>query len=402
MDSPNTRKPRFALARFSAVYVALFAPIGILLPCMSLFLNGVVTDVSHIGAVMAIGAVAGTVGSHVAPAIVDRIGRARLILVALSLMTCAFYILLDLATDESTATALFAGGTATASGASTLVTGLSVNGLRGMRIGYAMARSAGSMSAFALMLLSGAVVSAVGIGHIPLVIGLLNLVAAASYALVPGNEFTSRKRTPVPLSHVIKTPGVAASLAATALLWASHAGVLSYGPIFWQDAGYSPAQIGAIASASVPAEVVGMILGGLLLTRREAPEIVLATCCAVAVLRWLLLGFVDLGYGGTMTVQTMHGLTFGLGCVAGIHLLSIRVPPGFDIVTQGLQTTLNSLMYAAAVYGCGFLHQYGPSRVYGSMAVLSVLAICSVTILACVNRPQVATSSFVARGSTGT
>lgn len=165
---------------------------------------------------------------------------------------------------------------------------------------------------------------------------------------------------------------------AVGCLQAAHSYYYAFSTIIWEKRGLSSNMCGLLWGTAVAGELIFLSFGGRL-RQRLGPWRLLLIGAAAGVLRWSLM-MTSPPLAALWPLQLLHGLSFGAVYLAGLELVHLLVPPGFE----GLGQTLNSAYAGGALIGLGTLASgtvfdaMGEGG-YGLMALLSLAGLaCSI------------------------
>lgn len=132
---------------------------------------------------------------------------------------------------------------------------------------------------------------------------------------LPQVPMAAKERQTARWRDVAGQPGVVALLGACFLMSAAHSPLYVFYSIHLVDHGYSKTAVGALWALGVVAEI-GVFLVMPRLLRARSVRTVLAASFALAVLRFLLIGWGVAWLAVAVFAQLLHGATFG-ACHAG-------------------------------------------------------------------------------------
>ncbi|MFP4075744.1 MAG: MFS transporter [Halochromatium sp.] len=145
------------------------------------------------------------------------------------------------------------------------------------------------------------------------------------------------------LRRLLQRREISLFLAACLLMQASHGAYYAFYSIHLEAEGYSEAAVGALWALGVAIEVLVFLRMHWLLERFSAQGLMLVSV-ALAVVRWLVIGFLVEVVALQILVQILHAATFGVFHASAIHLTH-RYFPG---PTQGRgQAAYNSISFGA-------------------------------------------------------
>jgi PPP family 3-phenylpropionic acid transporter len=178
------------------------------------------------------------------------------------------------------------------------------------------------------------------------------------------------------LRAVLGNPILVAALVASALVQASHGVAYSFASLYWQARGFSGVEIGSFWAIGVICEIMLFLWSGAVVRKVGDIELVLIGAVA-AILRWGLFPL-DLGLGGTLLIQCLHGLTFGATYLGTQHTIARLVPEQMTASATGFYSMASGILMAGITALSGsFYETLGPL----AFATMMVPPMLSVTIL---------------------
>lgn len=170
---------------------------------------------------------------------------------------------------------------------------------------------------------------------------LAMLLGILLFALVARDPFAHRPAVVrAPLWPVLRTPRVAALLAACCAMSAAHGAFYLFFSIYLAGLGYSQTAIGLLWSLGVLAEIGVFLLIGPLFRRFSMRHILLA-CFAAAALRFLLTAWAAEWLALLVLAQLLHALSFGAFHSASIQSVSRWFPASCQGRGQALYSSLS-------------------------------------------------------------
>jgi PPP family 3-phenylpropionic acid transporter len=344
-----------ALARFLALYTALFSAFGVASPFFAAFLGSRGLWPEAIGLVLAAGTAVRLIAGPVGGRLADRFGAPRLVLVAYAAVSsCVAFGYLP----AYGLWALLLVGVlhaATLAPLSPIADALTLEAAAASgRFEYGWVRGAGSAAFILGTLMAGQVAGRFGLVAIIWLNGILLGVAASCAWWVPD---ALRAASPVVRDQVggfgslLRLPGFCRLMLVAALIQGSHALHDGFVVIHWRDAGIGDGTIGLLWSESVAAEVVVFLLIGRWLLDRLSPAGASILAAAGGIVRWVVLAETTSAAASAL-VEPLHGLTFALQHLACMRLIATVVPPRlaataqafYGTVAVGLASTLLTLV----------------------------------------------------------
>lgn len=386
-------KPRNFELRMSALYFALYLPLGIHLPYLPLWLEMKGFDATQIGVILSAPMFLRVATTPLFTAFADRMPDRAHVLVAaavLALVISFGYFLAPtyaLVLGVSLALAVFW------TPQSPLADSLALSGVRRFGSVYPRMRIWGSISFLIANLVGGVLLSIASPAIVPALIsaGLFACLVAALAAPRLG-----RPRQASPLSAAVM-PGVSQRLfsrhfvlcvTAAGIVNGSHGFLFGFGSIYWQSIGIGETVVGLLWMFAVVAET-GMFLAFERLFGRRPATLVLGVAAASAMLRWALLPLVwpaGAGVAGFFALQAFHALSTALVLIGVQKLIAESVPDSRTGAAQGIAFLANGTAMAAVTLASGPLYQaFG---IGGSFAMVAVAGLGLALVLLAGAQPQ--------------
>ncbi|KAB2921936.1 MAG: MFS transporter [Dechloromonas sp.] len=326
--------------RLSGYYFFYFAFIGAFSPYFGLYLQSLNFSAWDIGLLMSQMQLMRMFGPNLWGWLADHYGRRMQIIrlagaIALAGFTAFFW--LDRLGSMLLAMAVLAFFW---SAALPLVETLTFDHLREERGRYSRIRLWGSIGFIVAVMGTGAVLDLVPpVGVLWVCWGiLLGILVFGMY--LPESVAVAHARAGVPITDILRQPRVAALMAACFAMSAAHGAFYVFYSIHLAGHGYSRTEIGMLWSLGVLAEIaVFLAMGGL--ARRFSLRSILLACFAVAVLRFLLMGWGVEWVSAMILAQLMHGLTFGAYHASAIAAVNAWFPRHAQGRGQALYSSLS-------------------------------------------------------------
>lgn len=358
---------RFA-ARLALFYGAVFGSVGTYLPFFPVWLKAVGIDPSWIGVITAVPSVARFTVLPVVTGLAERHRAIRAAMIAgIFLSTAGFCIVGSL--DRPVA--ILIAFTCTACAWTPLVPltdGYALKGVARYGLNYGPLRLWGSAAFVAGALLCGLLIEVIAaVNLIWVIAGMAAIGAIVSLRLQPLDD--ARGALPAKASvALLRERGFLTIMAAAALIQGSHAAYYTIASINWQASAFGGLTIAGLWSLGVLAEIAIFALSPKF-TLPPATLVVLGGFCAM--MRWLITTQ-ELPVTVLVSVQLMHGLTFGLTQVGTMGLLVRHVPASLAATAQGYLTACTGIVTSSAAILSGLLYARYGQAVYGAMAALAL------------------------------
>jgi PPP family 3-phenylpropionic acid transporter len=326
--------------RLSAWYFFYFAFIGAFAPYFTLYLQSLGQSAFAIGVLMSLMQVMRLVAPNLWGWLADRLGHKVAIVrlsAALSLVGFGtFFFFRDFA-------GLFLGMAVMAffwSASLPLVEALTLAQLKGHPDRYGRIRLWGSVGFIVAVTAAGVLLDATGLPAL-LWICLALLVGILGIAMLLGESPPDTMHAVhAPLGRELRRPAVVAFLAACFFMSAAHGPFYFFYSIHLVDAGYGKTLVGALWSLGVVAEIVVFIAMPRLLQAFSLRAILLASF-ALAVVRFLLIGWAVDSLILLLLAQVMHGATFGAFHAGGVATLNRWFAPQHQARVQAIYGSIS-------------------------------------------------------------
>ena len=336
-------QPSVPYRRLAGLYFGYFAFIGAFSPYFSLYLQAIGQAAWQIGLLLALMQLTRMAGPYLWGWLADRHGwRARLLQLTLAAALAVFCGVFATASFAGlfvvlAAFALFSSATMP------LLESITLSALLGRIERYGGIRLWGSIGFIVAVLGAGWALDRVAIANLlwMLVVPLAaTLVLAATLRDAPASGASARE----PIAPLLRRPEVVVLLAANVLMNAAHGPLYAFYSIYLAGAGYDKTTIGALWSVGVVAEIAVFLVAPKWMNRFAAVDVLIASL-ALAVVRFLMIGW---GVGSVLALvaaQVLHAATFG-----ACHLASVT------LVNQwftGARQVRGQALYLSLAFGLG-------------------------------------------------
>jgi PPP family 3-phenylpropionic acid transporter len=189
---------------------------------------------------------------------------------------------------------------------------------------------------------------------------------------VPDSRITPHASDDFPIGHILKRPDVMALIAACALMSAAHGPYYAFFTIHLMDHGYSKSAAGWLWALGVVSEI-GIFVWMPHLFRAFTPRQVLLASFALAVARFLLIGWIPDSLAMLLLAQVLHAASFG-----SFHAAAIGVVHRFF---PGRHQARGQAIYGSLAFGVGgaigtFASGYAWAGL-GAAPTFSMAALCA-------------------------
>ncbi len=367
MTHPGTdsraRRPGPAV-RLSALQAANFAGIGIYMPFMPAWLSYQGLNDKQIGLTLAIGMIVRMLSAQPVAALGDSRWGAVRVLVALQTLSAFGYLLLPSLVSPVAIISVMAVVAVLAAGLIPLGDHLTTAHVQtSPKLDFARLRLWGSVSFLVMSIVSGLMVSRLGVGVVPFMLcGCCLLAAAVAWAAPEKRSGSSvRKAT---LDGIKTDPErlklLWLAIIASALINASHATLYGFATLHWRNLGIDSTMIGLLWASSVVAEVAMFWwFGRRAAASPTAAMVFLGLAGTGAVLRFAAMPFATT-IPAILALQALHALSFGAQLLGIMALIAMLAPQGRGALIQGRLSAVNACLMGAGTLVSGlFFEQFG-------------------------------------------
>lgn len=324
--------------RLSLFYVTFFLFVGINMPFWPLWLAEHGLDAGEIGVLLAAPMWIRVVANPLLARLADRRGETRRPLLFLIGAATLFYLLFAVTEGFWPIFAVTLAATALLSAVMPLGDSLTMHAALKGHVQYGRVRLWGSI-AFIVAATGGGIVlagrSADLILH-GLVLSLILTFAAVLW--LPDWRRSGPAAGHGGVAALVGDRRFLLFLVAASLIQASHSVLYGFSTLHWQAAGLTKPTIGWLWAESTVAEILLFAVGTAVLRRIDGVRL-LVFAGAAGVVRWLALGAsTDLPV--LVTVQVLHGLTFGAAHLAAMDFIARSAPPGLAATAQSLYSAV--------------------------------------------------------------
>ena len=163
--------------------------------------------------------------------------------------------------------------------------------------------------------------------------------------------------------------GFLAIILASALIQGSHAAYYAFASITWQASGFDGLTIAGLWALGVVAEIVVFALSPRFTV---SPVWLVIIGASSAVVRWLVTAQ-EPSIAILVTVQLMHGLTYGATLLGTMGLLVRNVPSHVAARAQGYLAACSGIVASSASILSGVIYAQHGQGVYYVMAVMGAV-----------------------------
>ena len=253
---------------------------------------------------------------------------------------------------------------------------LMLSSMRGDLTHYGRVRLWGSVGFIVLVTLSGYALDWQGIELMPW-IALLMLVMVTSVTFSLHEEPATQHAQPShSVRELLSRKSVLSFFASTFLMIAAHSSLYVYYSLYLSDMGYSKTVIGLMWSLGVIAEILFFFYQAPLFRRFGVRKLMLFSL-AIAVIRFLMIGWGAQSLSVLLIAQVLHAATFGVHHSASVATLQrwfagplqARGQALYISISYGLGGTVGGLLLSAC------WDTFGARWVYVLAAIMSLLGL---------------------------
>lgn len=360
------------LGRLAGWYFFYFAFVGAFAPYFTLYLQDIGQSAWEIGVLMSVPQVMRLLAPNLWGWLADHFGRRALIVKIAALFSVVGFAGFFFTRDYTSMLVAMALVWFFWSAALPLVEAMTLDRLAGRTERYGRIRLWGSVGFIASVLGLGALLDHLPIATVLWVCFLILACVLASALSLPETK-VGAGGTAEPLGALLRRPEVLALLAACFFMSVAHGPLYVFLSIHLVDLGYGKTAVGLYWSLGVLAEIVVFMAMPRLMRHVSLRNILLASF-ALAVLRFLLIGWLAGSPVLLFIAQVLHGATFGAYHAAAVAVLIRWFAPHQQARMQGLY---GSLSFGAGGMVGGVLSgsawdSLGPGITYSLAAVFAV------------------------------
>ena len=361
---------------FALFFFAYYGYVGVFSPYASLYFADRGLSVTQIGILMSLMQVMRIFGPNVWGWVADQSRRRVLVLrltsVAAALTFCGMFV----GQSFMFFFALMVTVNLFTSAQGPISEALMLSSMRGDLTHYGRVRLWGSVGFIVLVTLSGYALDWQGIELMPW-IALLMLVMVTSVTFSLHEEPATQHAQPSnSVRELLSRKSVLSFFASTFLMIAAHSSLYVYYSLYLSDMGYSKSVIGLMWSLGVIAEILFFFYQAPLFRRFGVRKLMLFSL-AIAVIRFLMIGWGAQSLAVLLVAQVLHAATFGVHHSASVATLQrwfagplqARGQALYISISYGLGGTVGGLLLSAC------WDTFGARWVYVLAAIMSFLGL---------------------------
>ena len=361
---------------FALFFFAYYGYVGVFSPYASLYFADRGLSATQIGILMSLMQVMRIFGPNVWGWVADQSRRRVLVLrltsVAAALTFCGMFV----GQSFMFFFALMVTVNLFTSAQGPISEALMLSSMRGDLTHYGRVRLWGSVGFIVLVTLSGYALDWQGIELMPW-IALLMLVMVTSVTFSLHEEPATQHAQPSnSVRELLSRKSVLSFFASTFLMIAAHSSLYVYYSLYLSDMGYSKSVIGLMWSLGVIAEILFFFYQAPLFRRFGVRKLMLLSL-AIAVVRFLMIGWGAQSLAVLLLAQVLHAATFGVHHSASVATLQrwfagplqARGQALYISISYGLGGTVGGLLLSAC------WDTFGARWVYVLAAIMSLLGL---------------------------
>lgn len=328
----------------SAAYFGFFALLGLTVPYLSVYLDGVGLDSGAIGSVLALSMAMRVISPFVWAYIADAKDAQLLVARVGAILALASFLLLYLWQAIGWQIAALLAFSFFWSAILAQVEVLTLRELGTQRSHYTRVRVWGSIGFIVVSVGGGWLIEHMGNARFVDIGSVLLLLLVASLWAVRNPVVELNKKEGSGSSFAWLSKGILVLLSVNFLLQFSHGPYYSFFVLYMGQLGISKTVAGILVGLGVTAEVLVFIKMSYWLERYHAQRILLVAVF-MATVRWLLMAFLPSFLPALIVAQLLHAFSFAVAHAASIRWLYQQVPTHHQSKAQAI--------YASAGFGAG-------------------------------------------------
>jgi PPP family 3-phenylpropionic acid transporter len=330
--------------RIAGFYFFYFAFVGMFSPYWSLYLKSLEFDALQIGILMSVQPVMRMLAPALWGWLADRLGNRRLVVQVASFGSALCYIGVFFTTQYYGLMLVLALMSFFWSASMPLVEATTMTYLGKSSARYGRLRSWGSVGFIIAVLGLGYAFDYIAIGWI-LWAGLAIQLGILYFSRqIPATQVVAHHSDSQTIAHIASQPQVLALFGACLLMAVAHGPYYTFFSIYLVEHGYAKSTIGALWTLGVVCEIAVFFVMPWLMRRHTLPQILMLSL-ALAVLRFLLIGWQVDTLWLLLFAQVLHAATFGSFHAAAVALVHHYF--------RGRHQSKGQALFGSVTYGAG-------------------------------------------------
>ena len=356
--------------RLAFFYAAIFASIGVFLPYWPLWLEFRGLSPSEIGLIIGASFWPRIVTSLLIPHLADRLGKRRIAMIWLTVLTLLGLTGFALVSDFWLFMLLSVLTGATWASILPLGEAISLSQTARHQLNYGRVRLWGSVTFIAMSVGGGYALEIFDAGIVfPLILAMTFLTLIACVTM-PRVDQAPSSTDGLHLGHLFRRPELWQLVIASGLIQVSHAVFYGFGTIHWRASGHSETTIGWLWAEGVIAEVLLFMWGSTLIGRVGNRQLIIIAG-TLAAFRWILNGY-STSLPLLILAQALHAGSFALCFLATLHYLRDTTPQDLQASAQGFYAAIGlAPLFGIATPFSGWLYGLVQGQAFFAMAVMA-------------------------------
>ena len=364
-----------SLLRFRVFYFLYFGAVGTMVPYFGLYLDSIGVDAYGIGLFLSVTTSVKIFAPPLWAWLCDRSQRPLVVVRRTGFAALLCFILLLTTSSYGALLVAMTGFNFFWTAQLPQFDAVALRRLGLQRTRYGRLRLWGSLGFVVAVVVSGALIDRFGV---KIILWILAALYVATYLTSIGAKDRIESVTDEPIVAVAWRPSVATLLFLLMgfLMQASHGPFYAFFSIHLTELGYAANLLGVLWAFGVVCEV-GIFFVMHRVFEKFGVVTVLSVSFAVAVVRWLLLGYASDQLTVLILTQALHGITFGAWHAASMQFIYLHFPDRMQHRGQALHGSLCfALGTAAGGYCAGVVwQQFGATGAFVWAAATAALAL---------------------------
>lgn len=385
---PDSRQNLFVI---SLTYFFYFGLLGVIVPYVSVFLDGRGFSSEQIGSLIAIVTITRVFGPNIWAAVADKSGKVAEILRFGCITAFLVFLLVFVSNGFWQLTLSFGLMMTFWTAVLPQLEVITVKATQSHKRGYGAVRLWGSIGFIVLTIVVGALLDVFGSEVViyAISLGLFSLYLSSLFISTTKTNTVKRDIDDQHWSLVFTLPFIA-FITCALLLQVSFASYYNFFALYMNDLKYSGTQTGFFIALSVASEVVIFLVATRIL-RRFSVKWLLCISLLITAFRWFLLAQYADFIALVVFSQLLHAFSFGMTHAAAIHFLHNYFPNSFQSRGQALYSSIAFGMGGAlGSFISGIFWQQGEGAHFSFMLSASIALLASLIVF-CVPAKRFAT-----------
>lgn len=371
--------PHLYSLKLAINYGCLFLIVGILLPYLPVWLEGMGLGPTQIGAILFMQYAARILTSGQVTLYADqqndRATVYSIICFGAALTSLLFFVVQDFWPILIVAFFYFF----FFNPATPVLDAIALAGVRRFNADYGFVRTWGSIVFIITNLIGGYLLTQYGSPIIIYLLFITSLITALASLFMPRIGRRTKKQNKAYSKQVArklwKDKHFVLVVAGAGLVQASHALLYGFGSIYWQSIGIGGFFIGILWGVGVISEIALFRYATKLLQKISPIQLLLIGAIA-ALIRWAIFPFIQ-SENAFLVLQILHGLSFGAAHIGLMHFIMDYVPEEHLGAGQGVGFVLGGIIFGALFLLSGTIYEMLGTDGYYIMVLIAIMgAVC--------------------------